>query len=277
MRVGDDVGPVPPGPGERWSLADLPSDVRVDAWRGGRRDPPAGREVVEQDGRQVELRAGEFAVWDSTRPARFRVAEPLHKRTLLVPRARLAALHPGFSPLVVSRPRNATLAALFSAYVASVASCAPSLDDSAALAAGNAALELLAGALVGAAATGRGALGLGTVAAVDRAIDRQLGDQDLSPGRLAAQHGISVRTLHLLFEQRGETVSARIRRLRLAKARADLADPRAGSITEIALRWGFRDPTQFSRAFRRAFDQSPRDARAAVAPALAQSTDEAAM
>lgn len=53
----------------------------------------SGREILEQDGQEVELRAGDYAVWDSTRSARFAVVEPLRKRTLLIPRARLAALY----------------------------------------------------------------------------------------------------------------------------------------------------------------------------------------
>ncbi|EDY53391.1 helix-turn-helix domain-containing protein [Streptomyces clavuligerus] len=94
-------------------------------------------------------------------------------------------------------------------------------------------------------------------------IDRRLGDPALGPGGIAAHHHMSVRSLHLLFRGQPETVSAMIRRRRLERCRADLADPRQRSrtITEIAARWGFRHPAQFSRAFRAAYGTAPRELR----------------
>ncbi|WP_344474471.1 helix-turn-helix domain-containing protein [Nonomuraea monospora] len=100
-------------------------------------------------------------------------------------------------------------------------------------------------------------------ARIDAYIDRHLGDPGLGPAVIAAHHHISVRTLHVLFQQRPETVSATIRRRRLERARADLADPRLRDrpIGEIALGRGFRTTADFSRAFRAAYDLSPREHR----------------
>ncbi|WP_344487307.1 helix-turn-helix domain-containing protein [Nonomuraea monospora] len=100
-------------------------------------------------------------------------------------------------------------------------------------------------------------------ARVDAFIDRHLGDPDLDPAAIAARHHISVRTLHLLFQDQAETVSATVRRRRLERARADLADPRLRDqpIGEVGLRWGFRTAAEFSRAFRTAYGVSPRDHR----------------
>ncbi|WP_406354510.1 helix-turn-helix domain-containing protein [Streptomyces sp. NBC_01635] len=57
-------------------------------------------------------------------------------------------------------------------------------------------------------------------------------------------------------------MGATIRR-RLKRCRADLTDPglRRASIGEIAARWGFRPPADFSRAFRNAHGIPPSEAR----------------
>ncbi|MFF7530274.1 AraC family transcriptional regulator [Streptomyces bobili] len=64
------------------------------------------------------------------------------------------------------------------------------------------------------------------LARINAFIDQNLPDPDLSPATVAAHHHISVRLLHLMFRQEPETVAAAIRRRRLERGRADLADPR---------------------------------------------------
>ncbi|MEV1061868.1 helix-turn-helix domain-containing protein [Streptomyces sp. NPDC050263] len=98
-------------------------------------------------------------------------------------------------------------------------------------------------------------------------IEDHLADLDLRPLQIAAHHNISVRFLHLLFSAESETVAATIRRRRLERCRADLADPRLSGrpISAIAARWGLLVPAEFSRAFRRAYGMTPREFRHEVA------------
>ncbi|MFI1359596.1 helix-turn-helix domain-containing protein [Streptomyces sp. NPDC020898] len=86
---------------------------------------------------------------------------------------------------------------------------------------------------------------------------------DPSPGLVAAAHQISLRQLHRLFEQQDTTVGALIRRQRLERCCHDLADPRlsARSISSIAARWGYPEPTSFSRAFKTLYGTTPREHR----------------
>ncbi|MFF5436382.1 helix-turn-helix domain-containing protein [Streptomyces achromogenes] len=95
-------------------------------------------------------------------------------------------------------------------------------------------------------------------------IEQNLGDPALSPSAIDAHHNISVRTLHHLFHGQGESVSARIRRRRLERCRADLADPgfRRRPMSAITARWGFSGPVLFSRSFREAYGLSPTEFRA---------------
>lgn len=94
-------------------------------------------------------------------------------------------------------------------------------------------------------------------------IDQHLADPTLSTEKVASAHHIAPRTLQLAFQRHGESVSAWIRRRRLERCRRDLAEPLLDgqSIEAVAARWGFRYPQAFSRAFRSAYGESPRDHR----------------
>jgi AraC-like DNA-binding protein len=83
---------------------------------------------------------------------------------------------------------------------------------------------------------------------------------DLTPGRIATAHNISLSHLHRLFKAEDETVAAHIRRKRLEGPHTDLADPRLATtpVHVIAARWGFPRPADFTRAFRTAYGLPPR-------------------
>ncbi|MCX4666383.1 helix-turn-helix domain-containing protein [Streptomyces sp. NBC_01381] len=105
------------------------------------------------------------------------------------------------------------------------------------------------------------------LARINAFIDHNLAEPELRPAAVAAHHHISVRTLHQLFRGEPESVGATIRRRRLERCRADLTDPALHRlpIGEIAARWGFRHPADFSRTFRNAYGVPPSEVRAAGA------------
>lgn len=88
-----------------------------------------------------------------------------------------------------------------------------------------------------------------------------LGEADLDPARIAAEHNISVRYLHLLFAQQDLSVRRWLMRERLDHARRVLTTDaaRAGSIATLARRCGFSDPGHFAKRFRAAYGMSPRE------------------
>jgi AraC-like DNA-binding protein len=87
-----------------------------------------------------------------------------------------------------------------------------------------------------------------------------LTEDDLAPGRIAADHNISIRYLYKLLEKEGISLEQWIIERRLDGARTDLASPagRVRSIESVARAWGFSDPSFFSRRFRRAYGITPR-------------------
>jgi AraC-like DNA-binding protein len=95
----------------------------------------------------------------------------------------------------------------------------------------------------------------------DEGLSSVIADPALCPAKVVAHFGVSVRYLHKVLEEGSRSfgrLSLERRLERCAKdfARAD-ADP--GTITEIALRWGFNDMSHFSRTFRQRFGKTPRD------------------
>jgi len=90
-------------------------------------------------------------------------------------------------------------------------------------------------------------------------------DVDLSVVAVAARHSVTPRYVHKLFETEGETFSEYVLARRLEFAHRLLADRRLAerSVTSIALDAGFSDVSYFNRAFRRRYDATPTNVRAA--------------
>jgi AraC family transcriptional regulator of arabinose operon len=79
--------------------------------------------------------------------------------------------------------------------------------------------------------------------------------------QFARQAGLSEsRFQHLFRQEAGETWKAYLKRLRLTRAQELLGDLDL-SIKLIAFRAGYKNPANFSRAFKAAFGESPRTFR----------------
>jgi AraC-like DNA-binding protein len=103
-----------------------------------------------------------------------------------------------------------------------------------------------------------------TRAAVMRYVGAHLGNPALSVTSVCRHFGFSPRYLHSLFAGESDSFAATVRGLRLDRCAGLIAEPgRRETITAIAARHGFTDPTSFSRAFRRRFDVAPREYRTA--------------
>ncbi|MGY1636386.1 helix-turn-helix domain-containing protein [Geodermatophilus sp. SYSU D00742] len=97
------------------------------------------------------------------------------------------------------------------------------------------------------------------LAAVRAHVEEHLADPGLDPRSIAAAHFVSVRQLHRLFAGEEDTVARYVRRRRLERAREELArsGARELSLTALAHRCGFADPSVFGRAFRAAYGVTP--------------------
>ena len=95
-------------------------------------------------------------------------------------------------------------------------------------------------------------------------IEAHLCDPALDTQRIAIRLGVSARYVQLLFAEMATTPSAYIQRRRLERAASRLdKESSEVTITQIAFDTGFNDLSSFCRSFRRRFDMSPSDYRAA--------------
>ena len=226
----------------------------------------AGEGVVEQDGRQAHLRAGDLVFVDLTRPARWRMSAGLRWVAVVFPPSALPLARDELARLTAVRiPGGEGAAALASSFARQLPQ---HLDAPRAERLGTAALDLLTVALT----QGESVVPVETreralVLRVRVFIEERLGDPALAPPMIAAAHHVSLRYLHKLFESEHTTVAALIRERRLERCRRDMLDPalRAQPVSAIASRWGLTNPAHFSRLFRAAYGSSPAEFRALAA------------
>ena len=80
---------------------------------------------------------------------------------------------------------------------------------------------------------------------------------DLCIDQISAELGCSKRYLHMLFSERGTTVSDYIWQARLQNCRQELEAHAGKTITDVAFSWGFSSSSHFSRVFRKYFGVVP--------------------
>lgn len=98
------------------------------------------------------------------------------------------------------------------------------------------------------------------LARIEAHVRQHLCDPALSPEHIALACGISLRYLHQLFKDTGQSVSQWIRELRLQSAHESLSRAKAQtSVAQIAYAAGFGDHAQFTHAFRKKFGHAPSD------------------
>lgn len=223
-----------------------------------------GREMVSQGELQKEMRPGDAIVWDTRNAIRFAVVERLVKRTLVVPRPALAEVG-GRSWDVTGTPLDGTSPALrlLDGYLDLLAGTLEGMAPAAVSTARNATLELFVGAVRPHLRTGGSMTTTPALRAqIEAWINRNLFDVEITPGKIAAAHGVSVRTVHRVFESDSESLSGYVRGRRLARARQELSGQGSLPISTIARRLGFTDSSHFTRAFKDRYGLSPREYRA---------------
>lgn len=227
-----------------------------------------GESINRQDGREIRLAEGDFAIVDSTRPYQIafdqgtsilvlRFPQALMRRVIVCPEA--VTLLPmsgksGASGLASSFIQNVWRGLEEGMSAESAARlCRPILDVIA-----NAYAEI-----PGAKADSSSMQGALRVQ-IRSFIEEHLGEQSLGPAVIANAFGISTRYVHALFAADGKSVCEHIQHRRLdAAARALAASPlgRAPSIATIAFSHGFKSQAHFSRLFRERYGVTPREFR----------------
>ncbi|AYM94840.1 helix-turn-helix domain-containing protein [Acidovorax sp. 1608163] len=218
------------------------------------------------DGKDIEVRAGDITVLDLSRTLRT-FAQPSHVMSLIVPRAladeafgsRALGLHG--TVLRTETP----LGGLFSDHLLSLQRRLPAIALEDAPQVARASVQMLAACVRPGADTqahAQEAVQGVALERIQRHIARHLGTA-LSPEGLCNEFGISRSVLYRLFEPLGG-VAHYVQQRRLLQSFHTLVNPasRRLRVAEVAARTGFASNAHFSRAFRAAFGMSPSDARA---------------
>lgn len=97
-----------------------------------------------------------------------------------------------------------------------------------------------------------------------RNLEAMVGEQELTPSKIAKDMGVSVSHLHRIFAAGQASIMVEVRLLRVERARRMLANSRKRrlQISEISYKCGFRSPQDFSRVFRQQYGISPSHFRA---------------
>ena len=227
----------------------------------------AGTSHNRQDGREIVLGEGDFALFDSTRPYQIGFSESTSILVLRIPQAVLRR--------VIASPESVTmlpmhggtganrLASRFIRDVWESLSGDMPAEESARLC--RPMLDVLANAYaaVPAARTDGASMAGALRVQIRRFIEERLGDPELGVRTIAAAFGISARYVHMLFKGDGGTISDYIQGRRLEEAAQALADPlhaRVG-IGDIAAAHGFKSQAHFCRLFRQRYGTTPREHR----------------
>ena len=220
-----------------------------------------------QDGRDVEVRPGEFTIYDCTRPFDIEWQAPHSTIVAMFDRSSFE-LRPDEVAQVTSTPVSGTdgTASLVRSMLGQLSRTPEAYSGLTANRVASSFLDLLAAVyscrldsdLAPSAAAQRTLL-----MRVKAFIEDHLFDADLSVETIAAAHFVSVRYLHRLFEAEEMTVARWIRHQRLDQCRRDLGDPlqAARSVGDIAARNGLLNASHFSQMFRAEFGETPKDYR----------------
>ena len=220
-----------------------------------------GTEYISQHGRTAEVGAGAAALWDGVRPVECYTPGRLVKQTYFVPRQILEGLVPQLDSILArTLPASPSVRLLSSWLQTSMRE--PLLDGELSQTAGRVAIDLLRSAVAHAEGASRTDPHTVRLLQVKAFVDQHLGDPELTLSSIARANAVSLRYLHLLFHDTGETARQYLLRRRLERARELLLSPGAAlPVGEVATRSGFDSPSAFSRAYRARYGSAPRDAR----------------
>jgi AraC-like DNA-binding protein len=159
--------------------------------------------------------------------------------------------------------KESPLAGVVLDHLAAVAREISTLDPAAAIEALHAGAQLLVAAFRKAAhlsGTDRAALQAALMGRVRRHVEANLHQPDLTPTSVVEALQLKRATIYRWFEHEGG-LAAYIRHRRLREAADELVRFPHRHVVEIAYGLGFNSASDFTRAFRRAFDMSPQDMR----------------
>ena len=234
--------------------------------------PLRGEALLSQYGRDCPLQAGDFGLLDAQSPCSLEMSRGCDALWIQVPRQRFPWRSAVARSLTARRVDGSNgVELLTSSYIRTLydqmqnvpVSTRPSLLATM--------VDLIGEALTTGART-ECSFKSSSRRTLERArvfIERHLGEDDLSPARIAAAAGISSRYLSDLFAEEGFTTMRYVARRRLERCRDALTREvwQPGIITQIAFAHGFMNLSSFNRQFKHTYGMTPRRVMDGAVPA----------
>jgi AraC-like DNA-binding protein len=227
----------------------------------------SGVNGVYQDGREAIVSAGQFVIYDTTRPYELRFDDNFSQTIFQVPRKLLQQRLGSFDGLTATTFCNdRPLERLVYDYLIGMARTVDHVDSATGARLLDQALDLVAMAFaermhdrLPEQSFHRSAL----LYRLKNYILTHLRDPELSMTRAAATVGISTRYASDLMASEQIAFRSYVQAQRLERCARDLSDPAqaARHVSDIAFAWGFNDLAHFSRIFKQRFGASPREWR----------------
>lgn len=218
----------------------------------------SGASSIAHHGRQVDLRAGECTLVDSREPTQVELSRGTRQLSFNFFADSAIELLTENSSLLCQRIACTNGAgSLLSDSLRSIVANADALPP---LDLREWALDLLLAALGRPRFSASAARGM-DIRALIAYVDSHLHVTTLSPQSLASHFNLSLRQLYRVAAAADQTPAALIWERRLWRARQLLAGGSGLSVTQVAYQCGFKDGGHFSRAYRRAFGESPSESR----------------
>jgi AraC-like DNA-binding protein len=227
----------------------------------------AGVNGVYQDGREAIVSAGQFVIYDTTRPYELRFDDSFSQTIFQVPRKLLQQRIGSFDGLTATTFANdRPLERLVYDYLVSMARTVDHVDSATAARLLDQALDLVAMVFAERMHDRAPEQSFHRSALLYRLknyILTHLRDPELSMTRAAAAIGISTRYASDLMASEQIAFRSYVQAQRLERCARDLSDPAqaARHVSDIAFAWGFNDLAHFSRIFKQRFGASPREWR----------------
>nr|WP_083523160.1 helix-turn-helix domain-containing protein [Pseudoclavibacter alba] len=225
-----------------------------------------GRGIHRQHGRSVDLQPGDLVVYDTSQPYELSFTDDFRVLVMMVPHERLKVPPHAMNDITAVRLDGSSgLGRVVSPFLATLGTSLDELRGPAGVYLVQSAVQLVDTLLANSFDLNRVAADphRALLESIRDDIDQRLGDTTLSPSTIAERAYISVRHLHALFHDRGETVAGYIRKRRLECAYLDLVNPEYAhrSVSAIGADWGLANAAHFSRLFKVRYGESPSEVR----------------
>lgn len=222
-----------------------------------------GAVQVSQDGRTVDLRVGQVVLYDGATPFSLHADCPHRYLVAYVPGQVLPLRRDVREALVAHHVDGYAGTALLVALLAALVDTDPGPPPGVGQHVGEAIIAVVRALVAEVRTTIVGERSTELFAELVAWLDAQLADAGVTTERLAAEHFLSPRYVRKVFADHDTTVRDYLRCARLERIRNELLQPWAADlpVSAVAARWGFKDPSVFSRAFTRQFGQGPHNFR----------------